>query len=65
MPKEQTVNILNWSIDPEYLEQEKITISDYGAIIPLMVESLGDTEFRQQLAPALLSQRKVHTHLKY
>ena len=47
--KEDTVNILNWGLQQKYLEIEKAKISDYGAIIPLMFESLEGSGYYKQV----------------
>jgi len=47
--KEDTVNILNWGLQQKFLEIEKAKISDYGAIIPLMFESLEGSEYYKQV----------------
>ena len=38
--KEETVNILNWGLQKKFLDIEKAKAADYGAIIPMMFESL-------------------------
>lgn len=48
-PKKQTVDILNWGLEKSILESEKISISDYGPIVPLMVESLGNTVYYKMI----------------
>ena len=41
--KKETVNILNWGLQKKFLDIEKAKVSDYGAIIPMMFESLEGT----------------------
>ncbi|HYI77495.1 MAG TPA: polysaccharide biosynthesis protein [Chryseolinea sp.] len=43
--KQNTVDILNWGLQQKFLEMEKAKISDYGAIIPMMFESLEGSEY--------------------
>ncbi|HEY9486853.1 MAG TPA: hypothetical protein VIQ51_00895, partial [Chryseosolibacter sp.] len=45
VPKKQTADILTWGLDRSVLEASKTTINDFGAMIPLLVESLGKTEY--------------------
>ncbi len=52
--KKDTVNILNWGLQPKYLAMEKAKISDYGTIIPLMFESLEGSEYYKQVEGLLL-----------
>lgn len=47
--KEDTVNILKWGLHEKFLEIEKAKASDYGAIIPLMFESLRGTAYYEQV----------------
>jgi hypothetical protein len=48
--KEETVNILNWGLQKKFLDIEKAKVSDYGAIIPMMFESLERTAFYEQVS---------------
>lgn len=48
--KRHTVDILNWGLQQKFLDIEKAKVSDYGAIIPMMFESLEETEFYSQVA---------------
>jgi NADP-dependent 3-hydroxy acid dehydrogenase YdfG len=43
--KKDTVNILNWGLQQKFLDIEKAKASDYGAIIPMLFESLEGTEY--------------------
>ena len=47
--KQDTVNILNWGLQQKYLDIEKAKPSDYGAIIPMMFESLEGSEYYKQV----------------
>lgn len=47
--KKDTVDILTWGLHKKYLEIEKSKVSDYGAIIPMMFESLEGTEYYDQV----------------
>ena len=47
--KQDTVNILNWGLQPKFLAIEKTKVSDYGPIIPLMFESLEGTQYYKQV----------------
>jgi hypothetical protein len=51
--KRGTVNILNWGLQKKFLEIEKAKVSDYGAIIPMMFESLEGTEYYDQVSTLL------------
>jgi nucleoside-diphosphate-sugar epimerase len=48
--KEETVNILNWGLQKKFLDIEKAKVSDYGAIIPMMFESLEGTAYYEQVS---------------
>jgi hypothetical protein len=43
--KQETVNILNWGLQPHLLEIEKAKICDYGEMIPLLLESLAGSAY--------------------
>jgi len=43
--KVDTVKILNWGLQQKFLDVENAKVSDYGAIIPMMFESLEDSEY--------------------
>jgi hypothetical protein len=47
--KKDTADILTWGLHKKYLEIEKAKVSDYGAIIPMMFESLEGTEYYDQV----------------
>jgi hypothetical protein len=47
--KKDTVDILNWGLQQKFLDIEKAKVSDYGAIIPLMFESLERTDYSKQV----------------
>ncbi|GAB3222511.1 polysaccharide biosynthesis protein [Algoriphagus aestuariicola] len=47
--KRDTVNILNWGLDKKILAAEKATASDYGAIIPMLFQSLENTSYYPQV----------------
>ncbi len=51
--KQDTVNILNWGLQQKFLEAENAKISDYGAIIRMMFESLEDSEHYRQVESLL------------
>lgn len=48
--KRHTVDILNWGLQQKFLDIEKAKVSDYGAIIPMMFDSLQGTEYYEQVA---------------
>jgi hypothetical protein len=48
--KKETVNILNWGLQKKFLDIEKAKVSDYGAIIPMMFESLEGTAEYEKVA---------------
>lgn len=48
--KRDTANILNWGLDPKFLKIEKAKISDYGAIVPMMFESLEGSLYYKEVA---------------
>ena len=47
--KDDTVNILNWGLQRKFLEAEKAKIEDYGPVVPMMFESLVDSEYYKQV----------------
>jgi hypothetical protein len=47
--KQNTVDILHWGLQQKYLDIEKAKVSDYGAIIPMLFESLKGTEQEKQV----------------
>ena len=47
--KVETVNILNWGLQKKFLDIEKAKVSDYGAIIPMMFESLESTPYHEKV----------------
>jgi hypothetical protein len=47
--KKDTVNILNWGLQQKFLDIEKAKVSDYGAIIPMLFESLEGTEYYKEV----------------
>ncbi|WP_276373771.1 polysaccharide biosynthesis protein [Chryseolinea sp. H1M3-3] len=47
--KKDTVDILNWGLQQKYLDIEKAKVSDYGAIIPMLFESLEGTVYYNQV----------------
>src|SRR5688572_21426043 len=47
--KRDTVNILNWGLQQKYLDIEKAKISDYGAVIPMLFDSLIGTAYYQEV----------------
>lgn len=51
--KDDTVNILNWGLQRKFLEAEKARMEDYGPIIPMMFESLEDSEYYKQIESLL------------
>jgi nucleoside-diphosphate-sugar epimerase len=48
--KKNTVDILNWGLQQKFLDIEKAKVSDFGAIIPMMFDSLQGTEYYDQVA---------------
>lgn len=48
--KKDTVDILNWGLQPKYLEIENAKVSDYGDIIPMMFESLEGSLYYKDVA---------------
>jgi len=40
--REDTLNILKWGLQPEYLFSQGTTMVDYGATVPLLMDSLND-----------------------
>jgi len=54
-PKD-TIDILRWGLDPRLLEMENARVSDFGAIILLLVESLANSEYYRE-AEGLLYQQ--------
>ncbi|MFD2203297.1 polysaccharide biosynthesis protein [Shivajiella indica] len=61
-PKD-TVNILKWGISPKFLEAEKTTIDDYGHVVPILVNSLKDSEYIKEIQ-SLLPQQKEFVEIK-
>ncbi len=47
--KKDTVDILTWGLQQKYLDIEKAKVSDYGAIIPMLFESLEGTDYYKQV----------------
>lgn len=47
--KDDTVNILNWGLQQKFLEVEKARMEDYGPVIPMMFESLENSEYYKQV----------------
>lgn len=47
--KKDTVNILNWGLQQKFLDIEKAKASDYGAIIPMLFESLEGTDYYREV----------------
>lgn len=47
--KAVTFDILKWGIDPKFLKADKIEISDFGEMVPLLIESLTDTVYFDKL----------------
>jgi hypothetical protein len=43
--KADTVNILNWGLQPKFLSIEKSRVSDYGPAIELLLQSLQGTDY--------------------
>lgn len=56
--KKETMNILNWGLEPQLLEIAKANVSDYGVMIPLLLESLEGSEYHNQ-AENLIHGRKL------
>ncbi|MFC0262555.1 polysaccharide biosynthesis protein [Fontibacter flavus] len=47
--KQDTINILKWGISPKFLEAEKAVVSDYGQIVPILIESLKESPHFSQI----------------
>lgn len=47
--KQDTINILKWGISPKFLEAEKAVVSDYGQIVPILIESLKESQHFSQI----------------
>ena len=47
--KQDTVDILNWGLQQKFLDVENAKVSDYGAIIPMMFESLEGSEYYEKV----------------
>jgi nucleoside-diphosphate-sugar epimerase len=47
--KSDTVNILNWGLDPKILVSERARHTDYGPIIPMLFHSLEHTPYYSQV----------------
>lgn len=47
--KHDTINILKWGISPKFLEAEKAVVSDYGQIVPILIESLKESPHFSQI----------------
>lgn len=45
----KTVDILEWGLDPQFLETENIQASDFGAIVPLLMESLEGSRYYHEV----------------
>ena len=43
--KHDTVNILTWGLHPKYLSLENATVKDYGLTVPVLADSLRETEW--------------------
>ena len=48
--KKDTVDILNWGLQPKYLEMERAKATDYGVIVPMMFQSLEGTAYYKDVA---------------
>ena len=48
--KKDTVDILNWGLQPKFLELEKSKAGDYGVIVPMMFQSLEGTAYYKDVA---------------
>jgi nucleoside-diphosphate-sugar epimerase len=47
--KKETVEILNWGLQPKFLCLEKTQVSDYGQMIPLLFESLEGSPYYNEV----------------
>lgn len=47
--KEKTVDILEWGLDPQFLEMEDIQVSDFGAVVPLLMKSLEGSRYYHEV----------------
>lgn len=52
----RTVSILEWGLDPQFLEIENIQASDFGAIVPILMESLEGSRYYYEV------EELVHQH---
>jgi nucleoside-diphosphate-sugar epimerase len=48
--RKDTLNILKWGLQPEFLFSQGTTVEDYGPTIPLLTDSLGDLNVSYHLA---------------
>jgi len=48
--REDTLNILKWGLQPEYLFSQGTTMVDYGPTVPLLMDSLNDLNVSYSLA---------------
>lgn len=55
--KSLTLDILKWGIDPKFLAADKVTVSDFGEMVPLMIDSIFDTAYFGELE-VILDQSK-------
>jgi len=55
--KSLTLDILKWGIDPKFLAADKVKVSDFGEMVPLMIDSIIDTCYYGELE-ILLDQSK-------
>jgi hypothetical protein len=44
VPQSQTADILKWGLDRKWMESEKTSVSDYGPLVSILLESLGNGE---------------------
>jgi NADP-dependent 3-hydroxy acid dehydrogenase YdfG len=47
--KSDTLNILNWGLDPQYLSSERASVSDFGLTVSLLQNSLKGSLFYDQI----------------
>lgn len=47
--KKHTLDILKWGIDPKFLAMDNIRVSDFGEMVPIMINSLKGTSYYEQI----------------
>jgi hypothetical protein len=49
VPQSLTVDVLKWGLDRKWMESEKTSVADYGPLISILVESLGNGDEYQKI----------------